>query len=676
MLCPRCGANNPQESAFCGACGAPLASAPAAATEQAASIPSAQSSSPAATPSREDAPILRSGPQEQEQPASPQSLEDAPTLRAAPESASAPVPQTPPPAEYGGAGAYAPGAQANPAYPAAPSAYPSGGAYPAVPGSPSGAYPPTVGSGTEYPAGAYPVPGAVYDATTPVPSEVYPGQPTPSQPNWGSYPGQPTPSQPNWGAQQQVSGAYPAQPGPSQPNWGAVQQTSGIYPGQPAPSQPSWGGYPGQPGPAPVKEASRLIQPLPLWVFLISILVVAALLAVLVFFTGADWAAGAQTAGVVALVVGALILIAFGVRAALGLLAQTNPHRRSQVISALLLALILFAVAAIGLTQQSGIHNVQARFLEGQQKWQTAIDEFKSGGQNAPTSDDIARTYAEWGEQLTGQQQYSSAIDKFTTVISNYGQAATEVARAKKDAISAFQSWGAQDAQKQNYAGAVQHYDTLLTQSYCDSPCQSQTGTSDATAYYHLAEQALSAQKFSDSAAAFNQLTTHFASSPEAQRAHADYAKALWGEGQQQLTSTCSTAVTTYQQLSTNFSDTPEGQQAATALKQPQPVKGHFTSTIPSGSSAPGVGLVQGISTGMSSNAFYAILAKSPTEPVHSDGTFTFPSIALGSYYLVWGVVNSADNREVFLVGQRYPATVGPLCAFNFGDISESFPTA
>jgi tetratricopeptide (TPR) repeat protein len=379
------------------------------------------------------------------------------------------------------------------------------------------------------------------------------------------------------------------------------------------------------------QEPSALIKPLPLWLFLLSILVVAAVLIVLVFLTGADWAAGAQTASVVALAVGGLILVAFGVRSALGMLAQTNLHRRSQIVSAILLALLLFAIAAVGLTQQSGIHTVQAHSLEGQQKWQVAINEYIDSGQHAPSSVDIARTYNDWGEQLAGQQQYTDSLDKFNTVIANYTQAGSELTRA-------------------------------------------QTGA--ASAYYNLAEQDMAAQKFSDAVTNFNQLTTNFSSSAYVQRAHADYAKALWGEAQPELTSACSSALALYQQLSSQFSDTQDGQQAKAALALPQSVKGHFTSTIPSGTSSPQVGLTQGISASMSTDAFYAILAKSPVVTVHSDGTFTFPTVNQGSYYLVWGVVNSASGNEDFLVGQRYPATVGPLCAFNFGDISENFPTA
>lgn len=671
MICAKCGANNPSESAYCGGCGSflePAAAERPVAPEQAS--PAVFFGGPSAIAPAEDSPTLRSVAELPGVPA-PQSPSSAPlpgeqfpfgssTPDAGvnlPPAQSWPIP-APAPAQTPGfsSGGYpAQGVASAPGWPApaqgpastpgfVSGAYPAQGVAPAqgpasTPGFTSGAYPPAAGA--EFPAGVYPTPGAAFTSGAYPPVTPVPGQ---------------------------VSGVQQSQPG-----WGA-------YPGQP--SQPGWGAYPGQvPAPAAPAGPSRLVKPLPVWAFIASIVVVALVLGLLLFFTGSDWAAGAQTAGIVALIVGALILIAFGVRSALGMLVATNMHRRSQIISAILLALILFAVGAIGLTQGLGIHAVQGHFLEGQQKWQLAINEYQASGQAAPASNDIARTYVEWGEQLSGQQpqsqqQYSDALNKFNTVITTYTQASSEVASAEKDSISTYQAAGKFASQSKNYTVATQSYDALLGQQYCTTTCQSQTGALDATAYYNLAEQTLGAQQYDKSVAAFNALTTKFASSPEAQRAHADYAKALWGNGQAQLTATCSSAVATYQQLSTSFSDTTEGQEAATALKQPQAVKGHFTSTIPSGTNTPAVGLVQGVSANTPSTTFYTILAKSPVTAVQSDGTFQFRPVAQGTYYLVWGVLNSADNMEDFFVGQRYPATVGPLCAFNFGDISEAFPTA
>ena len=614
MICANCGANNPQESAFCGGCGSRLVPADA-------SVPSNQGPVVAAS---------AAGP----------GGDDLPTLRAAPEFAGGPV--QPPVSQVAANPQPVQGWSSGAGYPApAPSApgqgWSSGAAYPAQPASgqgwSSGAYPPTANAGIEFPAGVYPTPGAAF--------------------NSGAYP--------------------PATPMPG-------MQASGVYPGQQ--SQPGWPGYPGQVPPPAAKEPSGLIKPLPLWAFIASILVVALLLAVLLFFTGSDWTAGAQTAGIVALVIGGLILIAFGMRAALGMLVPTNVHRRSQVISAILLALILFAVGAIGLTQGLGIHAAQAHFLEGQQKWQLAINEYQASGQTAPTSDDMARTYVEWGEQLSSQQpssdrQYNDALGKFNTVITTYTQAPTQVTRAQKDVISTSQAAGAFDSQNKNYASATQFYDSLLGQSYCSSSCQSQTGALDATAYYNLAEQALAAQKYSDSVAAFNTLTTKFGSSPEAQKAHADYAKALWGQGQAQLTTACSSALATYQQLSTSFSDTPQGQQAATALKAPIQVKGHFTTTVPPASRQPVVILGNGplLTPNTTANQFAALFAGSPHTSINGDGTFSLSNVPPGNYQLIWGTLTNPD-QFIRVAFQPSDTTIGQLCPYDFGAIDQAIPAS
>lgn len=654
MLCAKCGADNPTASAYCGVCGSVLASTPNAASSGTLVAPG--NVSPIASPATPGTPLPSAQPM----------IEDAPTLRAE----QLQTPAQPAPNEFFSFGT--PTAQSTPAPAVTPPSTPglvSGASYPAqpqvVPGTPGGTYPgqpasmPGLASGASYPA----APGFS--------SGAYPGQPAsmPGLASGASYPA----------ATGFSSGAYAATtPMPGAP-------TSGVYPGQQ--SQPGWGAYPGMVPPTPAREQSILIQRMPLWMFITSIIIVASVLAALVLFTGSDWAAGAQTAGVIALVLGVLVLLVFGIRSALGMLASTNPHRRAQVLSATLLALLLFAFGGFGLGGQNSIHVLQAHSMEAQQKWQIAIDEYQASGQSAPSSVDIARTYDEWGNQLSKQQQFSDAIVKFDTAIRDYNQASGQVAQAQKDEVSAYETWASQASQQQKYQDATSHYDELLSKklndvAVCDSACQAAVSALDATAYYNFAEQQLrlatqqsNAQAYTSAATSFQKLTTNFPNAPEVQRAHGDFAKALLGEGRADLTTTCASAVPIYTQLSTSFADTPEGQEAATALKQPQAVKGHFTTSIPSGANTPEVGLPQGVSASMSSDQFYAILAKSPVQVVKSDGTFSFPPLKQGTYDLVWGVSNSSNGRIVFLVGQRYVATVGPLCTFDFGDISESFPT-
>lgn len=420
------------------------------------------------------------------------------------------------------------------------------------------------------------------------------------------------------------------------------------------------------------------VQPMPLWAFLSSTAVGALLLAVLVFFNP-DWATGALIAGIVALIAAILLLIATGVRTALGLLAETNPHRRMQVISVALLTLLLFLASGIGITQQAGLHAAQARYLESQHNWPTAITEYQAAGETAPISTNLARVYSEWGENLSQQRQYAEAVAHFNIVLQNYSKASDQLTRVRKDLLATYLAWGDADAQSHEYVGATAHYDALLAFTYCTTTCQNVAKPKDASAYAHLAEQQLSMQHFILAVNAFTVLTTTFASSPEAKQAqtHTDYAKALWDLGQQQLTTTCASAVKTYQQLAQQFSDTTQGQQAATALQQPVTVKGHFTTTLPQGAGyTPTVALVQGLVVGISQFRFPPLLRKAPFAHIQSDGSFSFASIPQGTYELVW----SNDGTLHFYYASSsqtvlYTAQVGPLCTYDYGAVNETIPT-
>lgn len=501
-----------------------------------------------------------------------------------------------------------------------------------------------------------------------------------------STPGQSSPQYPPVAqsyADQGVPGGAPAYGSPIPSGASYPGPTSGTYPEMVlgGVSQPGTGyGYPGQmtaPPPAmpPAPKSSPLIKPLPIWAFIPAV-ILGALLLVLLFFTGSDWAAGAQTAGIVAGILALLILIATGARVALGMADKINPKRRTQLISASLLVVLLLIISGVGLTQQATFHGLQGRYLEGQQQWQSAINQFQLAGENAPASDNIARTYVEWGEQYSKEQQYARAIDRYNVVLNTFGTAITEVNRAQADGVTAYLDWGNQASQQHDYAGATQHFDALLQLPYCNASCQAQANGFDATAYYNLAESQLSAQQYSDAVKNFGTVTSRFSNAPESQKSHPDYAKALMGLGQQQLTSNCSSAIPTYQQLSSQFSDTSQGQQAAQALKQPQPLKGHFTSTLPASPNVPMVAFMKGLTPTITTDQFYAIWNNSPKADVHADGTFASSPLPQGSYQLSWGEVNA--NGEDFYYSRTgvYTAQVGPLCAYDYGDLTDSFPPA
>jgi tetratricopeptide (TPR) repeat protein len=422
----------------------------------------------------------------------------------------------------------------------------------------------------------------------------------------------------------------------------------------------------------PEEEINRLVYPLPIWVSAIGILAGIFVLIGLIFLNG-DWATGALISAVVAIVLAVLLLIAFGVRVALGLLSPANPHRIGQVICTACLVLLLGAFSGYGLSQQRSLHAIQARYLENQQDWSLAVAEFQAAGETAPTSLNLARVYNEWGVALAERHDYADAVARFNTVISIYAQAGSEVAQARSNILSAYFQWASLAEQQKDYSHETVYYDTLLKLSYCQAACQAQATPADANAYYDLAEQQLGLQQYTLAVNAFNVLTTRFPNAPEVKGGHADYAKALWGLGQQQLTSTCSTAVQTYRELAHQFADTSQGQQAATALAQPVSVKGHFITPIPGPPANPTVSLVQGMYFGITDSQFSRIVAAAPSTEVQSNGDFTFESVPQGTYTLVW----SYDGEFNYAYGHNqnqvlYTATLGPLCTYDYGDIDQT----
>jgi hypothetical protein len=622
MFCNHCGSYNPDNSAFCGGCGAKF--------EKSASSP-----------------LFKP-------------VEGVPGSGA---------PQSP-------AGEYIPMGQGTPppgGYPMSQGTPPPGG-YPMSQGTPpSSGYP--MSQGTP-PPGGYPMSQGMPPSTGYPMSQGIPPINEVAQTGYGMSQGTPPPTYPpsdQYRPAEMFNMSQPAgiQQSPSSFDNYQTWQTSQPPYGQPvAPLTP----------PPVVREPwyKALPKPLPLWAFIGSIVAVVVLLVVL-FLTGSDWANGAVRVGIVAGILAVVIALCTVVRILLGMAAKSNPRRVVQLVSSGLAILLLLLLSLVGLTQQSTIHGLQAHNWEGQQQWQSSINEYQLAGESAPTSENIARVYNEWGEKINSQQQYDVALAKFNIVLTNYGSASVGVAQAQSDTVKAYLGWGQQASQKHDYVAATSHYDALLQLSYCNASCQSQANSLDATAYYNLAESQLAAQNYADATNNFQIVVTRFSSSPEAQKLHADYAKALFGHGQQQIASaTCSDAVPTYQQLSTMFGDTPEGQQATSALKAPQPVKGHFTGSIPNSPSLTRVaGLMKGLYNGITPTLLANLFYSSPRTTIASDGSFVFNPVPQGSYDLAWGTTVNATGAGVLTWNTSlYVANVGPLCPYDFGDITENIPAA
>ncbi len=428
--------------------------------------------------------------------------------------------------------------------------------------------------------------------------------------------------------------------------------------------------------------SNAMPKPIPVRMLIGSIILVVLLLIVLQL-TGSDWATGAMRVGILAGTLALVILFFTIVRMVPGKATKSNPARLIQLISSVLVILLLSLLCLVGLTQQTALHNVQAHSWEAQQQWQSAINQYQSSGEGAPTSEDIARVYNLWGEQFTAHQQYMEALAKYNMVLTYYGSASTGVARAQSDTIAAYFDWGRQASQQHDYIAATDHYDVLLKLPYCTATCRSHTSALDAVAYYNLAESQLVAKNYSAAISTFHNLVSRFANSIEARKVHEDYAKALFGESKQQLNGdACSSAVPTYQQLSTQFGDTPEGQQASSALRANQPVKGHFVSTIPNNPSlTPIAVLIQGLNHNMPDGQFFQLLNTAPTAIIQSNGDFMFDPLPQGTYGLAWGTNQSDGSRHFQFAynidgSSTYVAKVGPLCPYDFGDLNETIPTS
>lgn len=523
-------------------------------------------------------------------------------------------------------------------------------------------------------------PSGMPDANNPAdnPDLSSPRQATPLPPQSGMLPAFP----------ESQSGGLPTSPG----------IPSGMLPTEaPAPdSQPSQipSGPPQMPGavpPAASAPAVRpLVRPLPLWARLTgTALLIAGLVTVFVTrqVQGNDWADGVLYAALAAAALAGLLLLVMAARMLAGMASSTNPLRPRQLASASVLLGVLLVFAGEGITLQAPVHHLHAFVLEHQQQWENALAQFRLAGQRPPDSRDLARTYAEWGEQLSASSQYDLAIANFDVVIHTYTLAAPEVQRAQTDEIATYFTWANQAVQDHDFMGATTRYDALLMQSFCSGDCRTRASALDATAYYNLAEMSLSQQDYSTAVNAFQALQTRFSDSPEAQKIHADFARALLGLGQQQRQqSPCPDAIATYQNLIQHFPDTPEGQQATIDYKAPEPVTGQFTGSVISFNGGQDlVFLLRGASIGMSDSQLVnlvnqAISAGRVAQIPFGTTTFTFRPVPQGTYVLTWAALDPATGlayiRRPANDGTQftYVASVGPLCNYNFGNIPENVP--
>ncbi|GHO86661.1 hypothetical protein KSZ_46670 [Dictyobacter formicarum] len=433
--------------------------------------------------------------------------------------------------------------------------------------------------------------------------------------------------------------------------------------------------------PTPVRQPKGIARPLPTWAFILGLLVIVGTLITL-FFTGSDWADGDLHLAFVAAGLAVMLLIVLGIRSLAGMAASNNPQRLRQYVSSILVIIILFTSGGAGLLAHGSLHAAQAHFLENQHQWGQAITEYQLAGEKAPSSVDLARTYDEWGEDLSQNKQFQAANGKFDMVQSNFSQTPNEVSRAQKDETQSYINWGKQEAGQHHYTNATSRFDYVLSLSYCGSDCKAEVSALDATAYYNQAETMLSQKNYQEAVTSFKVVQNRFPQAPEASKQHKDMSKALLGKGKEDKSTLCETALPVYQELATKFADTPEGLEAKAALSVPQPVLGHFVNGVPKlsdGYVKINASLLQNLSTDVTRDDFYQQMANAPTATISDDGHFKFQPLKPGTYDLVWGFIRN-DGYELYMFYHSketnqpiYVAQVGQLCPFDFGDIQDPF---
>ena len=519
-----------------------------------------------------------------------------------------------------------------------------------------------------------------YPPYPPSPVPTYPGM-MPGAPSMPLTPAGASPSYPMYPAYP----AYPTYPGsPSVPL--ASNAPGTLPPGAPYPEASATPYFPiaptpypyGPPYPAlatiPLVPQRRIAQPFPFW--LTAIIGGASLLLLVVAFLigslvgGQDWAASAFVTGIVAamLALGAVAL--FVARVAAGRRASTT------IALGVVGIVLLVSVALGGLAGSAPIHGLQAHALEGSGSWSAAIHEYALSGEHAPNAPSVARVYDEWGESLLQQRSFSSAVDRFNTVINTYADSGSAaVNRANLGLLNTYGAWVVAGTGNVPYATAIAFFESYAGGSACDATCQTRAHAFEAQGRFQYGQQLASQGLYQGAITQFEAIQSQFPSSAYAPQAHTAAAKAYLAMGQQQINSdNCGTnAVSTYQTLAKKYADTPEGKQAQAALKAPVTVTGHIGGPYPRNPTLTGM-----LSTHIDPNNF--VYSAEYTAPIdNGTGAFAFRNVKQGTYnfstrvslpgvteYVSW---KTTDTNDYYFVH------VGPLCTVALNNLG-AYPSS
>lgn len=366
--------------------------------------------------------------------------------------------------------------------------------------------------------------------------------------------------------------------------------------------------------------------------------------------TQGEWATAARAAGLAALLMGLIYVLATLARA----LADGGLSR--PVLMGLLAVLVLGALGGTGLALVRPLHLAQARALEADHEWSAAIRQYELSGEQGPASRDIARTYVEWGDALRRQGDYAGALDRYQVVITSYAHAGVETGRAEAATLKTYSAWLATSRPDIAYDALLGQMSRDASAAWCDAACQAELAALQSQARYQFGVALAAEGRYGLAITQLEATTTRFPASPYAGLAHAAAARAYLALGRSQLAGpSCADAVPTFRTLATSYADTPEGAQAKAALATPVSVSGMLTGPYPK-NPAPAMYLSRHTNNSTYfSDDYVATLDRS--------GHFTFKDVPPGSYNLSAAF---ADGRGVFWrdagTGNAYNLVVGPLC--------------
>jgi tetratricopeptide (TPR) repeat protein len=370
--------------------------------------------------------------------------------------------------------------------------------------------------------------------------------------------------------------------------------------------------------------------------------------------TADDWGSGARAAGIACLALAVLCLGASLVRSV-----------RTRGLAYLgLAATVVWGMAGGGtLTVVNPLRLAQGHALEASHDWPGALRAYLLAGEDGTASDDPARVYIEWGDDLAAQGQYAGAVDRYEQAIVRYPLARAQQGRASARLWPVYATWLSVPSTTLPYAGIIQSLRGYQRSVWCASDCQTTAAALEAQARFAYGLELAGQQQYTQAIKWLESVRAADPTSPFVARAHATVATVYYALGEAQLRGpTCTAALPTFQALASTYKDTPEGRRAIAALAAPVRVSGRLTG-YPA-YSAPTMYL----STKVYSASHFS---DDYSAALDGAGNFAFGQVTPGNYNLSAAFGDGSGRYwQAAQTGNLYAVVAAPLCALNLGTYS------